>query len=1059
MQSHQQGRSGPANTTTSSSGVSVTGLAELLQRLVKEVCGREMDQKALALAFQKSQVQLEKAGRAMDAEPEDTLVMRIKDSRDSVKVHKLDRALIRLRQPRRTPLQHRRRLLKLLLLLHNQNPAHQPHPSPSSGAATLNGHSGTVPPSYNGLPERVAAPPSDGGSSLALTKARQQEGAGGGAATGAFAFKGGGGGGLEVALTEREAPGEGTAASRGFQVILQKTNERYLAPGVSERLLLRDLLFVLQGCEGQYVKKDPNTGLFFLDPRVSAAAPVRDCIAPLSELGYLYTMICAGMNKSSGYGAYEGLVFQAFNQWLKDQLTEYYKLVALLESSLTPQLCSGERWMGMEVPPEGGLTLRRLAVWVQEPLERMRLLACLVDAAMCHKGGSLASALYAHSRRGDPVLRGLMADLVERVTLPLLEMIRLWMEEGQLRDPHGELFVASWPHVPNGQLWRHKYYLNVPQVPVYLPLETSRKVLLTGKSVSFVRNCCQDGDWLEFQHLSNAAADSSKPHTRPARTSASGKPSASGESGAESGGVVPPLPPIVQQLQLFVDQAAEKQNRRLVELLRQKYKLFEHFKALRAFLLLGQGDFIEWLIELAKEELNRGAREVYRHTLIGILDAALRNSNAQFHPADTLDRLTVKLHTPSIGDLGWDVFSLDYAVSTPLNVIFTPDAMQQYLRIFQLLWKTKRASHELSRIWSAHMATSHRAEIALARGHMATEPINDAIKMCHGFRAELYHWSQNLQAYFMHEVLDTAWQEFENNLNSCTDLDRVIAQHDSYLNAIQDGLFLRDVSASSRRAPSPPRARDSSSDPGDVSGGEVQSPLPSLQAILDLIIRFTLAQKGIFNEALAKSYGKRRGASPPRDGAAGGGGGECDDLDEDDGGDGDDGDGEVYFGLGDDGQWEASLQEILIIRQDYRNHLQHFITAIQALSRDTKNDSLSYLASRLDFNEFYTKPAPGSPAYASLVPLPTDLLAGSSGIASPAPSDLMTVPSGSPSPPLPSRAFIPPHPHQPQHAFLSSAAAACSSGVNGVFPSILSGGVRALSADHSVRAEGEEDDG
>ena len=80
---------------------------------------------------------------------------------------------------------------------------------------------------------------------------------------------------------------------------------------------------------------------------------------------------------------------------------------------------------------------------------------------MCHKGGSLASALYgtvcivshdshpmlsmhlssclllaggsAHSRRGDPVLRGLMADLVERVTLPLLEMIRLWMEEGQLR--------------------------------------------------------------------------------------------------------------------------------------------------------------------------------------------------------------------------------------------------------------------------------------------------------------------------------------------------------------------------------------------------------------------------------------------------------------------------------------------------------------------------------------------------------------------------------------------------------------------------------------------------
>ena len=48
----------------------------------------------------------------------------------------------------------------------------------------------------------------------------------------------------------------------------------------------------------------------------------------------------------------------------------------------------------------GTLTLRRLMVWAQDPLERMRLMAVLTDSVGGLRGGALASAVHAHVRHG-----------------------------------------------------------------------------------------------------------------------------------------------------------------------------------------------------------------------------------------------------------------------------------------------------------------------------------------------------------------------------------------------------------------------------------------------------------------------------------------------------------------------------------------------------------------------------------------------------------------------------------------------------------------------------------
>ena len=53
-------------------------------------------------------------------------------------------------------------------------------------------------------------------------------------------------------------------------------------------------------------------------------------------------------------------------------------------------------------------------------------------------------------------------------------------------------------------------------------------------------------------------------------------------------------------------------------------------------------------------ELKKRALQLYRHNLTGLLEGALRSSNAQFEGAEVLDRVSVRLLEANPGDTGWE---------------------------------------------------------------------------------------------------------------------------------------------------------------------------------------------------------------------------------------------------------------------------------------------------------------------------------------------------------------------------------------------------------------------
>mmetsp|Transcript_129338 Transcript_129338/g.234997 ORF Transcript_129338/g.234997 Transcript_129338/m.234997 type:complete len:864 (-) Transcript_129338:60-2651(-) len=567
-----------------------------------------------------------------------------------------------------------------------------------------------------------------------------------------------------------------TASRRGWNVA--GASGRTPA-SVSEPQLLRDLLHALQGVDSASFRFVQAERRFEASPSLVLSRPAWALTQKVLELGSLHARLCAATNSALEAESGNSLLLQALCEALRGQLRDYYKVLALLMAKAeTPGSVAAD---GSDVPE---LTLRRLWAWLQEPAQRMRLLVVLCEACQPLRGGALASAVYGFSRNGDSVAREACEAILRRVAEPLLAMVRAWMTEGELRDPFGEFFVCANSSVDLQDLWQRMYSLDVDMVPCFVTLELARKILLTGKSVNFIRLCCPGQDWLPA-----SARSQQSPLAQPDDLHSSAD-LAMADDGAQTPKGLP-----LADLSARVEQAASQTNQHLVSLMMKQYCLGDHCLALRRFLLLGQGDFVESLMDLAEAELSRDAAQLFRHQLVGVLDMALRQSNAQFCPPDTLARLTVKLMSPSSGEKGWDIFLLDYAIDSPLHVVFSPKPMEQYYRAFSFLWKLRRVSHALASCWSQHMAlhrhlaSCSRELPARAADHLFNE-LRQTLFRCGSLRNEMHHFVQNVQSYVMCGVLESSWAKLQAGWAKCTDLDEVILEHQRYLSYIEEGAFL-----------------------------------------------------------------------------------------------------------------------------------------------------------------------------------------------------------------------------------------------------------------------------
>lgn len=565
-----------------------------------------------------------------------------------------------------------------------------------------------------------------------------------------------------VLLVNKDPENLRDVAFREFVNLLKEENE------VSEEVLVRDVLYCCQGIDGKYVKFNTMVDGYCLSDLVKVPRATRVMVRKLCELGWLFRKVRGYISESMDRFPAEdvGTVGQAFCAALQDELLEYYKLLAVLEAqAMNPiPLVSESAGSG------NYLSLRRLSVWFAEPMVKMRLMAVLVDKCRVLRGGAMAGAIHLHAQHGDLLVHEFMKRLLRRVCSPLFEMVRSWVLEGELEDIFAEFFVVGHP-VKAESLWREGYRLHSGMLPSFISQSLAQRILRTGKSINFLRVCCDDRGWADAATEAATAAGTST------RRGSLGY----GETDA---------------LETLVIEAAKRIDKHLLDVIYKRYKFREHCLAIKRYLLLGQGDFVQYLMDIVGPELSEPANTISSFKLAGLLESAIRSSNAQYDDPDILDRLRVKLMPHGTGDRGWDVFSLEYDARVPLDTLFTESVMGRYLKIFNFLWKLRRVEHALIGAWKAMKPNCITSNSFTKLQHAVKLQLLSTLRRCQVLWDEMNHFVTNLQYYIMFEVLEVSWSNFSNEMEAAKDLDDLLAAHEKYLHSIFEKSLLGERSQS-----------------------------------------------------------------------------------------------------------------------------------------------------------------------------------------------------------------------------------------------------------------------
>jgi len=178
--------------------------------------------------------------------------------------------------------------------------------------------------------------------------------------------------------------------------------------------------------------------------------------------------------------------------------------------------------------------------------------------------------------------------------------------------------------------------------------------------------------------------------------------------------------------------------------------------------------------------LSRPANTLYRHNLTATLEAAIRSTTARHDPVDIIRRLDARMLEYSHGEIGWDVFTLEYKIDAPMDTIVDPKSMESYLKIFSWLWRLKRVEGALTQLWS-NICGGAKTFLEGGKGKEGGELKRE----WHRVRivlAEMIHFVRELQAFCQLEVIECSWKELMDFIKKKEgDLDALIQAHRNYL--------------------------------------------------------------------------------------------------------------------------------------------------------------------------------------------------------------------------------------------------------------------------------------
>ncbi|XP_058066986.1 gamma-tubulin complex component 6 [Anopheles bellator] len=224
-------------------------------------------------------------------------------------------------------------------------------------------------------------------------------------------------------------------------------------------------------------------------------------------------------------------------------------------------------------------------------------------------------------------------------------------------------------------------------------------------------------------------------------------------------------------------------NNEILKLFLYDLDLLSHFESLRNYFLLMDGEFSSHICDslFGRLETVRSPNELLNYqTLHAILDGALYSSNAGMDR--NAERLSfIVCQVPERFDLyapnAVSMLNLSYRVEWPLNLILTPETLEQYTNVFRYLVKVRRISYALENAFELLKDARKRIGSAL----LLRSPQYARVQL---MRHKLSQMVMALATY-LRSMLHASWDTFRADLQDATaTMEDLYRKHRAYVKRI-----------------------------------------------------------------------------------------------------------------------------------------------------------------------------------------------------------------------------------------------------------------------------------
>lgn len=515
-----------------------------------------------------------------------------------------------------------------------------------------------------------------------------------------------------------------------------------------ESALVQDLLHVLVGIEGKYIRLQPTPdsskkNILVVDDQADKLLKTLAC--KIIAICPMYSSVVHFADEND-----HGLVNQALAAAMRGVIKDYFTLVAQLESQFRKRC----------------LTMQKMWYYIQPHFVQLEILkhfsSCINNNNV--SGGAVLSILHdkTKSLTGNVKSLDFCLQVTRDACVPYFEILERWITHGLIVDPYNEFFVEdvyssradeTLIHFDDDSFWEKRYRINPSKMPNFLSCFQD-KILNTGKYLSVIREC-------------------GHPLERPALFSEQLEYTTEEKAYIER-----------------IESAHQSASRQLLDLLLRDCDLLGHLHSIKHFFFMDQGDYVVQFMDTAEDELSKDIDSTNPKRLASLLELAMRTSvmKGDPHHEDVGIQLveeSILTQLSNIMSMGRDernVFhdsaplkafegvTLSYAVKWPLSLILGHRTIACYQMIFRHLFLCKYVERQLQSVWKDNKQAK-------------SYPLKAVTGYAEAFalRQKMLNFVQNLSHFMTVEVIEPHFQVFIEKIHSFSQLDEMSREHTKFV--------------------------------------------------------------------------------------------------------------------------------------------------------------------------------------------------------------------------------------------------------------------------------------